>query len=120
MSLSPNLVAWLSAIGLAAGSVVAPAAHAHGKTFRLGPVVDVTLTTSNLHRGLTAMPSLLFTNIRPRRTRVLHVSDRRSYQKITGFGAAMTDSSAWLIHDQLPVSQGDSLMDALSERTASA
>lgn len=76
-------------------------------------MVNVTLTTSNLDRGLTAMPALLFTNIRPRHTRILHVSDQQSYQKITGFGAAMTDSSAWLIHDQLPAPQGDSVMAAL-------
>ena len=37
----------------------------------------------------------------PRGGRVIRVDDRRRYQRIAGFGAAMTDTAAWLLHERL-------------------
>ena len=44
---------------------------------------------------------------------VIHVNDAVRYQRIKGVGAAMTDSSAWLIHNRLGVAARNTLMNAL-------
>jgi glucosylceramidase len=65
--------------------------------------VQVTLTDSNLKQAaLSSEPSLSFTD-RPltRGVKVLDVDDHIGYQSVVGFGAAMTDTSAWLIHNYL-------------------
>jgi glucosylceramidase len=43
----------------------------------------------------------------------LNVSPANMYQSVEGFGAAMTDSSAWLIDQKMNASQRDQLMRAL-------
>ncbi|MHB1834230.1 MAG: glycoside hydrolase family 30 protein [Solirubrobacteraceae bacterium] len=80
----------------------------------------VTLTTANLRRALSVMPALRFTTGLPAAWRALrprlptiHVDDRVRYQRIIGFGAAMTDSSAWLMYDELSPSAREGLMQAL-------
>jgi glucosylceramidase len=44
---------------------------------------------------------------------VVTVDDRRRYQRFTGVGAAMTDSSAWLIYDELSPGARSTLMNNL-------
>ena len=73
----------------------------------------VTLTTTNLAFALTTMPIGPFSSTPPAQLPVIRVEDRVHYQRITGFGAAMTDSSAWLIHDQLPPPARVALMNQL-------
>jgi glucosylceramidase len=90
----------------------APRAPASPK-LQLGPKVRVVLTTAGLTRALTTMPATRFARSRLAGLRVLHVDDTVRYQRITGFGAAMTDSSAWLIHEQLPASLRDFVMNQL-------
>jgi glucosylceramidase len=52
--------------------------------------------------ALTHEPSVTFTNTPlARGVKVLDVDDHIGYQSIIGFGAAMTDSSAYLIHNYL-------------------
>jgi glucosylceramidase len=67
-----------------------------------GIPVRVVLTTASLSRALTAMPTIRFGTAANRGVPVLHVNDRVGYQRMIGFGAAMTDSSAWLLYTQLP------------------
>jgi glucosylceramidase len=62
--------------------------------------VRVTLTTRNLRHALTSMPTLQFRTARPH-VPLIAVNDRTRYQQVEGFGAALTDSSAWLLYDQL-------------------
>jgi glucosylceramidase len=65
-----------------------------------GPIVAVTLTSANGHYALRQIASQYFvtrTTTRP----VIQVNDAVRYQKVIGFGATMTDSSAWLIQDEL-------------------
>jgi len=63
--------------------------------------VKLVQTTSDLSQRLTRLPDKRFgSRVRPG-SRVIRVDDRRRYQRITGFGAAMTDTAAWLLHDQL-------------------
>jgi glucosylceramidase len=113
-------------LGLA---VLAPAPLAQARPRRhrprLGPLVSVVLTTRNLRYALTAMPPLRFqpglagsfrgrgralrarrsdaqsANAHPAHAQVLRVQDSVRYQRILGFGAAMTDSAAWLLWTQL-------------------
>ncbi len=70
-------------------------------TFRPGPVADVTLTTQTLSSALEPRPSLRFDRLVPAPGPVMHVDAHVRYQRIDGFGAAMTDTSAWLINTQL-------------------
>jgi glucosylceramidase len=65
--------------------------------------VRVVLTDADLHQAaLTPEPELTFSPRRlPRGEPVLDVDDHITYQTVIGFGAAMTDSAAWLIHNYL-------------------
>lgn len=60
------------------------------------------LTTQNLAAALTPVAQLQFgKHPAPAGVPVLRVEDTTRYQTITGFGAAMTDTSAWLMYDEL-------------------
>ncbi len=64
--------------------------------------VEVFQTTSDLHQRLARAPELFLTAGRtPRGMEVIHVADGTRYQRVVGVGGAMTDSSAWLIHNEL-------------------
>ena len=61
-------------------------------------VVSVTQTNADLSQALTTLPQLRFRLGSPsRRLRVITIDDTRRFQTMQGFGAAMTDTSAWLI-----------------------
>lgn len=60
----------------------------------------MTLTTIKLTDALSPMPGVEFCKQSIRRGGVVSVSDAMHYQRIRGFGAAMTDSSAWLLMTQ--------------------
>jgi len=69
--------------------------------------VRVYLTTADLTQALTRQPDLLFAPAagaeRGETTggTTIVVDDRRRYQRIDGFGGAMTDTSAWLLTTKL-------------------
>jgi O-glycosyl hydrolase len=48
---------------------------------------------------------------------VVDVNENNTYQQMDGFGAAMTDSSAWLIYTQMPQAQREAVMSNLFSRT---
>ena len=75
--------------------------------------VTVVQTTTNLHDALTIQPPQAFTRTRAPGSTVIRVDARIRYQTITGFGAAMTDSSAWLLHDVLAAVWQAPTMNAL-------
>lgn len=75
--------------------------------------VTVVQTTQNLHDALTIQPPQRFTTARAARSVVIRVDPRIRYQRIDGFGAAMTDSSAWLLHDELAPAWRAPVMNAL-------
>ncbi len=60
--------------------------------------VNVWLTTGDRSRLLEAQPSLQF-GADQRDGLVIDVNEQHRYQEMDGFGAAMTDSSAWLIDE---------------------
>jgi glucosylceramidase len=82
--------------------------------------VAVYLTDSDLaHAALTQEPDLTLSSAAlPRRVRIITVDDRRFYQRILGFGAAITDASAWLIQTQLTPNQRRTLLTQLFSPTA--
>jgi glucosylceramidase len=79
-----------------------------------GPAeVQVVQTTANLSERLTPLPDLEFGAAPLGGLPVIYVDDQVRYQQIRGFGAAMTDSSAWLIGQELPASARATLLGSL-------
>ncbi|MDR6642258.1 glucosylceramidase [Luteibacter sp. 1214] len=76
------------------------------------PTVDVWLSTADHRKKLTAEPSVAMTEATSSPADIVIDSDV-AYQSIVGFGAAMTDSSAWLLHNTLGEVQRDALMKEL-------
>jgi glucosylceramidase len=91
----------LAAVVLIALAPTAAGASSPRRRARTGPLAHITLTTANLAFALTPMRPQAFTSVPTPGVPVLHVDDTVRYQRISGFGAAMTDSSAWLINDEL-------------------
>ena len=95
-------------LGLAGALGLTGAAPAGAHTMP-APAVSVTLTSADLRRALSPMPRLRFGRLKAC-VRAIRVNDRDRYQSVLGFGAAMTDSSAWLIWDELPARRRTSVM----------
>src|SRR5262249_49428550 len=65
--------------------------------------VSVVLTSANLEEALTRVTSIPFSGTPPpRHTPIVQVRESLRYQRIKGVGGAMTDTSAWLMYDELP------------------
>ncbi|HET9073760.1 MAG TPA: glycoside hydrolase family 30 beta sandwich domain-containing protein [Solirubrobacteraceae bacterium] len=81
--------------------------------------VQVVQTDPNLARAaLTLEPSRSFTTQRlPRGVHVIDVDDHIAYQTMLGFGAAMTDSATWLIHNALGPGGRRNVLDQLFSPT---
>ena len=74
--------------------------------------VGVWVTTADLSEALSPMPVVSFGAVNPALP-TIDVSDGTRYQQVDGFGAAMTDSSAWLIYDELSAIPRAAVMAAL-------
>jgi glucosylceramidase len=79
----------------------------------VAPTVQVVQTSHDLSEGLKPVAQLRFTAEQPSGAQVIHVADSVRYQRITGVGGAMTDSSAWLMYTQLPGSVFRATMNRL-------
>jgi glucosylceramidase len=74
--------------------------------------IEVVESSEELHESLQDKPSLRFGPSRiPALT--IHVDDSLRYQQIDGFGASLTDSSAWLISQKLSEAQRTQLLEML-------
>ena len=93
------------ALGLCLVAVPAPPASAANE------VVQKWLTTSDLSQHLTQQANLGFSASSGSAT--ISVDNTQTFQSIVGFGAAMTDTSAWLLSDKLSSSAHTNLMNAL-------
>jgi O-glycosyl hydrolase len=93
-----------STLGL---SVLMPAAPASAAS----EVVQKWLTTSDLSQHLTQQANLVFSAGSGSGT--ISVDNTQTFQSIVGFGAAMTDTSAWLISNKLSGTAHTNLMNAL-------
>jgi glucosylceramidase len=98
------------AVAAAGGTgVLATPAHA------ADTVIGVTLTTADLGQALTPQPSITLGPVSSG-TVNLTVDDSKTYQTIDGFGAAFTDSSAYLLQNKLDAATRDRVMRDLFTR----
>ena len=74
--------------------------------------VSAWLTTTDGKNTITAQPDLAF-NAGTATGNPLAVSDGTQYQQMVGFGAAMTDTSAYLIGTKMSTAQRNAVMQAL-------
>ena len=77
------------------------------------PVVNVVQTDSALSQRMAVQPAISFSSRPPTGVQVIDVNDQIGYQRFFGLGAALTDSAAWLIHDQLSSADQATLMQDL-------
>ena len=78
----------------------------------LGPVVAMWLSTQDRRLRLAQQPDIEIDADDGSPADVV-VDTQKTYQSIVGFGAALTDSSAWLIQNKLNALQRRSLLDEL-------
>jgi glucosylceramidase len=76
-------------------------------------LVAVVQTTADLSQRLTRLNGLRFGKQAPAGIPVIHVNQAEQYQRVTGVGGAITDTSAWLLHDELPPAAGAAVIDNL-------
>ncbi|MBV9804688.1 MAG: hypothetical protein JO130_15915, partial [Solirubrobacterales bacterium] len=77
------------------------------------PPVSVVQTDTALSQQLTPQPGLSFTTTPPAGEPLIDVNDQLAYQRFGGLGAAITDSAAWLIYDELSAADRATLMQEL-------
>jgi glucosylceramidase len=76
--------------------------------------VSVYQTNANLSDALTQLAATHFEHTPPAGGEpVIAINDRTDYQRIEGFGAAMTDSSAWLIEREISPPTRTTVMEDL-------
>ncbi len=80
-----------------------------------GPVAQAWITTGDQSRLLSQEPDLPIRSTPDAAKVVIDVDEGTSYQEMIGFGAAMTDASAYLINNKLG-SQRDAIMQELFGR----
>ncbi len=78
-----------------------------------GETVNVWLTTADLSTHLSPQSNLTFVAGSGTDPTTISVDEKQAYQQIDGFGASLTDSSAWLIYDKMSASQRSTLMSNL-------
>jgi glucosylceramidase len=104
----------IQAIALAAG--FSQSATATGAYVISGPTVSVVLSTHDQISLMAAQPSVLFTATTAGTNKIL-VDESLQYQSIDGFGAAFTDSAAFLLKETATPSALPGAMSDLFTRT---
>ncbi|SFE82548.1 glucosylceramidase [Paenibacillus catalpae] len=80
--------------------------------------VQVWLTTPDQSKLLQQEDSLKLTKAKGSEENVITIDDQKVYQQMDGFGASLTDSSAWLIANKLNDEQREELMNKLFDHEA--
>jgi glucosylceramidase len=83
-----------------------------------GPNAQVVLTTGDQAMLLQPGPTVAFGTGGSQSSPVITVNEATQYQMMDGFGASLTDSSAWVIWNDLDSSQQAALMQQLFSPTA--
>jgi glucosylceramidase len=83
-----------------------------------GPNAQVVVTTGDQVMLLQSQPTVTFGTGGMQNSQVITVNEATQYQTIDGFGASLTDSSAWVIWNDLNSSQQSELMQKLFSPTA--
>jgi glucosylceramidase len=82
-----------------------------------GATVHAWLTTGDQHKLLAREPDTPFAAAgKPGDEATIVIDPATRYQQIAGFGAAITDASAWLIQQRMSASQRDALLRELFGR----
>jgi len=76
-------------------------------------VVEVYVTTGDRAKLLSRQPDVRFAEAQSHGIATLDVDEAQSYQEMVGFGAALTDASAWLIQNNLTRNQREALLREL-------
>jgi O-glycosyl hydrolase len=79
--------------------------------------VGVWVTTGDRYRLLARQSNLSFRTGQIRAPFTLQVDSATAYQEMVGFGAAITDASAWLIQTKMSPALRDSLLTQLFSTT---
>ena len=109
----------VKAIATASGfssSAVASATYTVPAQNGTGPAVSIVLTTDDQSRQLQAQPATHFTTASGG-SNLIYVDETQTYQPIEGFGAAFTDSAAYLLNEIAPKSALNTVMSDLFTRT---
>jgi glucosylceramidase len=77
------------------------------------PAVNVVQTDSALSQQVAVQPAVSFSSTPPTGIQVIDVNEQVGYQRFVGLGAALTDSAAWLIQDELSSADRATLMQDL-------
>ena len=75
--------------------------------------VQVVQTDTGFSQELSTQPGRAISTLAPQGLPVIGVNPQVRYQQFTGVGAALTDSSAWLIYDELSPTSRLALLQAL-------
>jgi glucosylceramidase len=75
--------------------------------------VSIVQTDSDLHAPMEVKSSVKFSSGPPSSSLTITVSAAQKYQSIDGFGASLTDSSAWLLYTKLAPEQWTAVMRQL-------
>ena len=112
-----HLALWMiPGIGIIIGALLAVVfvSQSLSRTGGRGPAVNAWLTTIDGRNQLTAQARLTFTLGSPNAVfPTIDVDEGQQFQQMEGFGAAVTDSSAWLMYTQMSTSQRNDLMKRL-------
>ena len=87
------------------------------KTYAANEPVSVWLTKADKSKLLLPQSSVNFSSDSGTNDRTINVNDNINYQKMDGFGASLTDSSAYLIQNKLSTAARDTLMTNLFDKT---
>jgi len=101
--------------GFAAGCGSNTAVDPGGGGTPSGPAAEVWLTTADQTHLLSQQPDVVIRSGADASSIVIDVDEATSYQEIVGFGAAMTDASAFLIQHKLGA-QHDAILHELFGR----
>ncbi|MEQ1487608.1 MAG: glycoside hydrolase family 30 beta sandwich domain-containing protein [Methylotenera sp.] len=77
-----------------------------------GTKVQVWLTTTDRTKLLSREADVTFTNVAPLSTNI-DIDSSKQYQEMVGFGAAITDASAWLMQNKMSEAQRTALLNEL-------
>ena len=76
------------------------------------PAIEVWLSTENRQLQLASQPDMAM-HLREQQAADIIIDTHTTYQTMAGFGAALTDSSAWLLQNKLNPLQRDALLQEL-------
>jgi glucosylceramidase len=100
-------------VALLAGALVLSACGSSRRRSPNAPVVEVVQTSHDLAQHLTRLADLHLRAGSTHGLPVIRVDDSARYQQMVGIGAALTDTSAWLLYDELPSGTRDEVMSNL-------